>query len=170
MSIDRNMRQPDLGQEYRLAILRDSTESGDAFAVIRMAQQQGIEAPVLTLLEPVCEYGGSILDVLVRQGICSQAQVDEVLQTCRADGRPLCVSFALANVILRAMLVGTGNLHMSQLLDRLIEGGLLRPAVIAAGNGITVCGYDPGATQKPQPADLERARRQARGRRRRSHD
>jgi len=161
------MRQPDLGREYRQQLLLDCMASGDAFATIFTAEQQQIDDPVLTLLEPACEYGGSILQMLVRRGAFLQSDVDDAIQTCREEGRTVCVPCALTRSVVRQMLVGTDNLHMAKLLDDLAEGGPRRPAMVAAGNSVAVCGYDPDAIRKPQPADLERARRQMRAKRHR---
>ena len=159
------MTQPDLGQEYRLAMLRDCLDSGDAFSVISMAKQQQIEAPVLTLLEPGCQFGGRIIEALVRGGMCSHAEVDGVLHDRSAEARPLYAPFALTCGLLRSVMEGTKNMHIVQLLDALIEGAALRPAVIAAGNSITATGYDPAAMKQPRPADLARLRRKLRARR-----
>lgn len=159
------MRKPDLGQDYRKRLFQECADSGDAFTTIMLAKEQEIDDPVLTLLEPACDFGGGILQVLVRGGICTQAEVDDVLHACEEEGRTPCVAFALTWHMLRHMLVGTDNLHMVERLDAVIDGGRLRPAIIAAGNSITATAYDPDTITKPKPAELERARRRQRSRR-----
>lgn len=161
------MRQPDRGQEYRRQLLLECMASGDAFGTIFAAEQGQIADPVLTLLEPVCEFGGSLLELLVRRGMFRQTDVDDALQTCREEGRRQYVPCALTREVVRIMMTGTDNLHLVKLLDDLVQGGPLLPAMIAAGNSITICGYDPDAVRKPRPADLERARRSLRARKHR---
>lgn len=161
------MSQADLGQQYRLALLQECMASGHAFAVIDAAQQRPLQMPVLTLLAPDCKFGGPILEVLVRQGVFTQAEVDQAVLDCTAEGRPMCITSALEWSLLRFVFVmdGADNQHIVQMIDGMTAGGPLLPAVIVAGNSITACGYDPETIRKPQPADLERARRLQRARR-----
>lgn len=159
------MSTPDIKQEYRLLLLQECTDSGDAYAVMDAARRHPIESPVLTILCPECSFGGAILAVLVRKGMFSQADVERDLEERAAEGRPECITAALHSGILRAVMEGTGNTHILQLLDDFARDGILQPAMIAAADSITVCGYDPDLIRKPKPADLERARRAERARR-----
>jgi len=159
------MSTPDIGQKYRLLLLQECTDSGDAYTTMEAARRHPIESPVLAILCPQCSFGGAILDVLVQQGVLSQADVQQALKERAADGRPECVTAALHSCILRAMMEGTGNTHILQLLDDFARDGTLQPAMIAAADSITVWGYDPDLIRKPRPADLERARRAERARR-----